>query len=128
MPRDIDQSTSQDVTGPNYIGLVRFLLEPFLENSESLHTDCEYLPSTNKIWLRVAFDIEDKGKVFGRGGRNIQAVRTILQTAATKVEHSLHLDVFGSERSSDQDGSSNRGLSSPKSKRSRPRRPEKKAT
>ena len=126
MPRDIDQTTSQDVTNPNYIGLVRFLLEPFLENSESLHADCEYLPSTNKIWLRVAFDIEDKGKVFGRGGRNIQAIRTILQTAATKVQHSLHLDIFGSDRPSDRDGSSDRGVSSPRSSKGRPRRPEKK--
>ncbi len=126
MPRDIDQSTSQEATGPNYIGLVRFLLEPFLENSESLHADCEYLPSTNKVWLRVAFDVEDKGKVFGRGGRNIQAIRTILQTAATKGQQSLHLDVFGSSRSSDRDESSDRGTSAPRSKKGRPRRPEKK--
>ncbi len=126
MPREIDQATSQDIISPDYIGLVRFLLEPFLENSESLHAHCEYLPSTNKIWLRVAFDIEDKGKVFGRGGRNIQAIRTVLQTAATKVNHSLHLDVFGSGLSSDKDRSSDRGASSPKSKKSRPRRPEKK--
>ena len=97
MPREITQSASQD-SSPDYIGLVKFLLEPFLEETESLQVDCEHTYSTNKIWLRVAFDSTDKGKVFGRGGRNIQAVGKILQTAAKNVNQSLRLDVYNSDR------------------------------
>ena len=96
MHREITQSASFD-SSPDYIGLVKFLLEPFIEEAE-LQVDCERVASTNKIWLRVAFDSADKGKVFGRGGRNIQAVGKILQTAAKNANQSLRLDVYNSDR------------------------------
>lgn len=98
MPREIAKSASQEFSSPDYIGLVKFLLEPFLEEAESLQVDCEHINSTNKIWLRVAFDSVDKGKVFGRGGRNIQAVGKILETAAAGANQSLRLDVYNSDR------------------------------
>lgn len=97
MLRETTKSASQD-SSPDYIGLVKFLLEPFLEETEFLQADCERVASTNKIWLRVAFDSTDKGKVFGRGGRNIQAVGKILQTAAKNANQSLRLDVYNSDR------------------------------
>lgn len=128
MPKEITQSEG-NVTSPDYIGLVKSLLEPFLDQSESLSVHCEHLPSTNKIWLRVAFDAADKGKVFGRGGRNIQAVSTILKTAAIGANQSLHLDVYNSNRESsdrrDRFGGSGRSRSS-QGKKQRPRRPERK--
>ena len=98
MPRKSEKSARQEISSPDYVGLVKFLLEPFLEEAESLHVDCEHLASTNKVWLRVAFDSVDKGKVFGRGGRNIQAVGKILQTAANHCNQFLRLDVYNSDR------------------------------
>ena len=98
MPREIAKSASQESSSPDYVRLVEFLLEPFLDEAESIQVDCEYVASTKKIWLRVAFDSEDKGKVFGRGGRNIQAVSKILQMAAANDERSLRLDVYNSDR------------------------------
>lgn len=118
MPRETDKSASQEVSSPDYVGLVKFLIEPFLEETESLHIDCEHLTSSNKVWLRVAFDTADKGKVFGRGGRNIQAVGTILKTAATNANQFLHLDVYNSDRNLAKSKSQYK-------KRSRPRPPEK---
>ena len=100
MPREIAKSASGEKASPDYVGLVRFLIEPFLEETESLHIDYEYLASSHKVWLRVAFDTADKGKVFGRGGRNIQAVNTILETAATNANHFLYLDIYNSDRHS----------------------------
>ena len=123
MPREIDKSASQEVSSPNYVGLVKFLLEPFLEEAESLHIHCEHLTSTNKIWLRVAFDTADKGKVFGRGGRNIQAVGTILKTAATNANQSLHLDVYNSDRTKEKIQSQYKNKNRP----NRPNRPEQKS-
>ena len=127
MPREIAKSASQEVSSPDYVGLVKFLLEPFLSEAESLHVHCEHLTSTNKIWLRVAFDTAEKGKVFGRGGRNVQAVSTILKTAAKSANHSLHLDVYNSERTEEQADSPPRRKSRPnRPSPSRPNRPENK--
>lgn len=82
-------------TAPNYETLVRFLIQPFLESPDALKLDCEISPNRPRIWVRMAFEGEDKGRVFGRGGRNIQAIRTVLQAIAQLSGYSVHLDVFG---------------------------------
>ena len=104
---------SNTVSSPDYVGLVSFLLKPFLDDSESLHIDCEQLPSTKKVWLRVAFDVAEKGKVFGRGGRNIQAVRALLETTAKNVDQSVHLDIYSEGESNSQE-QSNRNSDHPR--------------
>lgn len=85
---------------PDYEGLVKFLLEPFLESPDSLRVDCETSSSRPKVLIRVAFDAPDKGRVFGRGGRNIQAIRTSLEAIGQTVGQSVHLDIYGSSGSS----------------------------
>ncbi len=49
-----------------------------------------------RAWIRIAFEGTDKGKVFGRGGRNIQAIRTVIAAAAQAAGHSVYLDIYGS--------------------------------
>jgi|GEM_PF-344034 len=100
-PADSDSLPST----PDYVGLVSFLVKPLLDAPDSLRVDCEVSPNTprpNKarVWIRLAFEGSDRGRVFGRSGRNIQAVRTVLQAAAQSVGQTLHLDVF----STDADG------------------------
>lgn len=81
---------------PNYVGLVKFLMQPFLEAPESLSVDCEISPTLKRAWIRIAFESTDKGKVFGRGGRNIQAIRTVIAAAAELSGQSVYLDIYGS--------------------------------
>ncbi|MFM5887609.1 MAG: KH domain-containing protein [Dolichospermum sp.] len=82
-------------TGPNYVGLVKFLVQPFLESPESLKVDCEISQTLKRTWIRIAFDTIDKGKVFGRGGRNIQAIRSVINAAAELAGQSVYLDIYG---------------------------------
>lgn len=88
-----DSSTAK--TKPDYEGLVRFLLEPFLESPRSLKIDCEISQDQTRFWIRVAFEGEEMGRVFGRGRRNIQAVRAVVYAVAQAVGHSVCLDIFG---------------------------------
>lgn len=53
---------------PDFEALVRFLVTPFLESPDALRLDFESLSGGQRLWIRVAFDGEDKGRVFGRGG------------------------------------------------------------
>lgn len=87
---------------PNYVALVKLLVQPFLEQPDSLRVDCEVSQARSKVWVRLAFESADKGRVFGRGGRNIQAIRTVLEAAALTAGHSAHLDIYGTQ--SDQEG------------------------
>lgn len=80
---------------PDYSALVRLLVEPLLEQPEVLKVDCETHPQKARVWVRVAIEGADKGKVFGRGGRTIQAIRTVLTVAGQSVGQTVHLEVFG---------------------------------
>ena len=82
---------------PDYVGLVRFLIEPFLESPESLRVDCELHPRQARTWIRLAFDEPDKGRVYGRGGRNIQAIRAVLEAVAKTASQSVYLDIYDAQ-------------------------------
>ena len=90
---------------PDYVGIVRFLIEPFLESPESLRVDCEINPGQAKAWIRLAFEEPEKGRVYGRGGRNIQAIRTVLSAVAQTAGHSVYLDIYEDRSNSHNDDS-----------------------
>ena len=97
VPQPLHKAVSHpQVAIPDYAGLVLFLIQPFLESPNSLSVDCE-ISNTARVWIRVAFEGEDKGRVFGRGGRNIQAIRTVIAAAAALAGHSVYLDIYGSQ-------------------------------
>lgn len=85
---------------PDYGQLVKFLFQPFLSVADALSVDCEYTIDRHRVWIRVAVDNADQGSAFGRGGRNIQAIRTVVQAAATAVGQSIVLDVYGNNSGS----------------------------
>ena len=82
---------------PDYGQLVRFLVEPFLESPESLRVDCERSSILRRTWIRLAFEAEDKGRVYGRGGRNIHSIRMVLAAMAKAAGESIYLDIYDSQ-------------------------------
>lgn len=78
---------------PDYVGLVRFLMTPFLQHPEALKIDCER--SQQRVFLRLAIDEADRGRAYGRGGRNIDAVRHVLTACARVAGENARLDIFG---------------------------------
>jgi len=80
-----------------------------------------------RVLIRLAFEGDDKGRVFGRGGRNVQAVRTVIQAVAKASGHSAHLEVFGSQTGGSSGGPSGSPVGAQdddrSSRSSAPRRP-----
>ena len=122
MPNKTELSGGQIASSPDYEKLARFLIEPFLEDPQSLSINSEVNPNNKKIWLRIAFDKGDRGKVFGRGGRNIQAIRTTIQTAAVAHDESVFLDIY-SDESDRSDNFDRRRSSSNNRRRKSPSKP-----
>ena len=120
MPEPVVANSAKAIA-PDYVKLIRFFVIPFLESPDELKLDCEVSPSKPRIWVRLAFEGADKGRVFGRGGRNIQAIRTVLDAVASLSGYSVHLDVYGSSASHSGDGGEHR-----EEGRSAPRRPPRK--
>lgn len=80
----------------DYEALARFLMSPFLDKPEALKFHAESLAGGKKLWLRAAFDEdEDKGRIFGRGGRNIKAIRKAVMAAGKLEGKTVNLNVFG---------------------------------
>lgn len=100
MPKTTTLSAQAESSSPDYFGLVKFLVQPFLESPDSLRLDCEQSNNNQRVWVRLAFEGTDKGRVYGRGGRNIQAIRIVLETAAKTAGQSLHLDIYESPENS----------------------------
>jgi uncharacterized protein len=116
----LEPTAASSQPNPDYVGLVKFLVEPFLESTEVLKVDCEIAPRPRRVLIRLAFEGEDKGRVFGRGGRNIQAIRSVLQAVAQTVGYSAHVDVYGSQTGG-RDGSSEDRAPTPARPRPLPR-------
>ncbi|MFP4134132.1 MAG: KH domain-containing protein [Halothece sp.] len=121
---------------PQYRELVKFLLTPLLESPENLRIDCESTNQNQRVWIRLALQQEEQGKVFGRGGRNLKAVRTILKTAAEAAQQSVYLDVYGEQKSRSDESQNGRNTQrsefSPKGKKednqgSKKRKPQKRS-
>jgi uncharacterized protein len=79
---------------PDYIALVKFLIEPLLSHPSALSLDCEKNSAGDRLRIRIAFDAADKGRVVGRNGRTIQAIRTVVMTTAQSVNQVVQLDVY----------------------------------
>ena len=99
-----DSLTEPAIAVPDYAGLVRFLVQPFLETPDSLKVDCE-ISARSRVWVRLAFEDTDKGRVLGRGGRNVQAIRNVLEGVAKAAGHIALLDVFGTQKEGSDHGS-----------------------
>ena len=94
----------------DYEALARFLMEPFLDKPEALKFHTESLAGGTKLWLRAAFDEdEDKGRVFGRGGRNIKAIRQAIMAAGRLGDMTVNLSVFGEPQPERPDRGNDRG-------------------
>lgn len=107
---------------PDYSQLVRFLMEPLLDSPESLRVNCEVVNQGKRVWVRVAFAQTDRGRLFGRGGRNIQAIRTIMQ-AATPSHSSVYLDIYSPGETAEK-GRKPRNRDRPRSGSARPSKPQ----
>ena len=81
----------------DYQALARFLLEPLIDLPEDLHISSEITAHNTKVWLRVSLGQADRGRAFGRGGRNIRAIRTVLRAAGKNVGQNVSLEVIGYE-------------------------------
>lgn len=85
---------------PDYRTLVRYLVEPLIEDQQSLRVDIESTGGGKRVWVRLSFDAQDRGRVFGRGGRTLQAIRQVMTTAARLAEQTLRLEIYDPQRPS----------------------------
>ncbi len=114
-------------SNPSYLELTRFLIAPFVNEQAELRLDCETFSNGSRIWLRLAIEGDDCGRVYGKFGKNIQAIRTIMEMVASSAGQSLYLEVYDPPEEQEADGEksayrprNNRNKPSSKNSRRRP--------
>lgn len=66
----------------SYRGLVETLVTSVVENPASVEVEEEFEGSTRTFYVRVASD--DVGKVIGKSGRVVSAIRAVVSAVASK--------------------------------------------
>lgn len=80
-------------TGADTAGLVRYLVESLVDVPESVEIACT--ESEDVIRFEITLDPTDVGKVIGRGGRIIKAIRTLARAAGSTEGRQVEVDVLG---------------------------------
>ena len=71
--------------------LLILLVRPIVDEPDRVEVDASESDTRVELELRVAPD--DIGKVIGRGGRTIRAIRTVVKAASVKVGKRVNVEV-----------------------------------
>lgn len=80
-------------SGADTEGLVRYLVESLVDNAEAV--EVVMTESGDNVRFEVTLDPEDVGKVIGRGGRIIKAIRTLARAAGSTEGRMVDVDIIG---------------------------------
>lgn len=80
-------------TGADTEALVRYLIESLVDKPESASVSA--VPGDGSVKFEVVLDSEDVGKVIGRGGRIIKAIRTLARAAGSTEGLMVDVEVMG---------------------------------
>ena len=74
------------------VGLVETIVTPLIEFEDDLSIDSSEGDNGN-ILIEVRVNPDDVGKVIGRQGRIIKAIRTLARAAATRSDASVDVEI-----------------------------------
>lgn len=74
-------------------GLVRYLVTSLVEDSDSVSVTVR--DSDESVTFEVAVGPDDVGKIIGRQGRIIKAIRTLVRAAGTTGGKQVEVEVAG---------------------------------
>ncbi|MEG0071965.1 MAG: KH domain-containing protein [Raoultibacter sp.] len=77
----------------NIAGLVRSIIEPLVEFKEELEIASSF-DDNGSVLVEVHVNEADAGKVIGRQGRVIKAVRTVARAAGSRTNTSVEVELI----------------------------------
>jgi predicted RNA-binding protein YlqC (UPF0109 family) len=76
----------------DYAGLVEFIVKNIVENPEAVEVDGNSRRHRSQT-VEVRLDPADVGRVIGKGGKNIEAIRAVVKAAAIKDHQRINVEV-----------------------------------
>lgn len=72
---------------------VEFIVKQLVDEPEKVKIE-ETMPNENTFEIKIKVDQSDIGKVVGKKGKNIDALRTLMTAVAAKERHRVTLQVI----------------------------------
>jgi predicted RNA-binding protein YlqC (UPF0109 family) len=80
----------------DYADLARFITEHIVSNKEAVSV--QSLPRGRTTIIEVSVAEEDMGKVIGKGGRNIEAIRAVVRAAGLRKHERVQVELADAGR------------------------------
>lgn len=78
----------------NLVGLVETVVAPLVENPDKLEITSTVEDGGSNVLIEIQVDPDDAGKVIGRQGRIIKAIRTLARAAASRSECTVDVELI----------------------------------
>jgi predicted RNA-binding protein YlqC (UPF0109 family) len=76
----------------DYANLVEYIVKNIVDHPDAV--DIESVPGRGRsVTVEINLDPEDVGRVIGKGGRNIEAIRAVVKAAAIKDHERVNVEV-----------------------------------
>jgi len=75
----------------DYADLTRFITEHIVSNKEAINIHA--VPRGRSTIIEVTVAEEDMGKVIGKGGRNIEAIRAVVRAAGLRKHERVQVEL-----------------------------------
>ena len=82
--------------------LIEYIAKSIVDNPGEVKVT--EVPGRGRVILRLAVAPQDKGKIIGKEGKAIKAMRTLLRVAATRKGTRASLEVVGDEEEEAKEG------------------------
>lgn len=76
----------------DYAGLVEYIVKNIVENPDAVEVDGNSRRHRSQT-IEVRLDPSDVGRVIGKGGKNIEAIRAVVKAAAIKEHQRVNVEV-----------------------------------
>jgi predicted RNA-binding protein YlqC (UPF0109 family) len=87
----------------DYTGLVEFIVKNIVENPDAVEVDGNSRRHRSQT-VEVRLDPTDVGRVIGKGGKNIEAIRAVVKAAAIKDHTRVNVEVITEDDLRAEDG------------------------
>jgi len=85
----------------DYAALVEYIVKNIVENPDAVEVDGNSRRHRSQT-IEVRLDPSDVGRVIGKGGKNIEAIRAVVKAAAIKEHQRVNVEVLTDDDLDDQ--------------------------
>ena len=108
----------------DYAGLVEYIVRNMVDHPDAVVVEAGPGRGRSQT-IEISLDPEDVGRVIGKGGRNIEAIRAVVKAASIKDHERVNVEVLAddlppAERADEENEA--QGHRQPRCRRARPRR------